>query len=76
MSNRVRVAQIFRESLLVKPTAYELTRGRLRTFILYFIMLNLIMFLPLTFSIYNMGAEASALLGINARDNVTEADTS
>ena len=72
MNERVSVARLFRESLLLKPTAYALTTGRLRTFILYFLMLNLIMFLPLTFSIYNMGGQASTLLGINARDNVDE----
>lgn len=66
------LARYFWYSFTLKSETLSFISGKFWRFGLYFLMLNVIMFLPLTFSIYNLGPEASFLLGVNVRNEIPD----
>jgi len=59
---------LFKKALTFSPDSFSLLKGRLRTFLLYFFLLNLIMFIPLTYSIFQLDSSIQTLLGIRLTD--------
>jgi len=57
--------KIFKAGLRLSEDAFDLLKGKLITFLIYFLLLNLIMFIPLTFSIYELDSSVQTLFGIN-----------
>lgn len=64
--------KIFKAGLTLSAQAFDLLQGKLSTFLLYFLMLNFIMFIPLTFSIYQLDSSVQTLLGINISQQLPE----
>lgn len=60
--------QIFKQSVTFSAESFKLFRLPLRTFLGYFFLLNLIMFIPLTYSIFQLDSSIQTLLGIQLTD--------
>ncbi len=59
---------IFKKGLTFSAESFLLFKWPLRKFLLYFFLLNLIMFIPLTYSIYQLDSSIQTLLGIQLTD--------
>lgn len=59
---------IFKKGLTFSPDSFRLFQWPLRKFLIYFFFLNLIMFIPLTYSIYQLDSSIQTLLGIQLTD--------
>lgn len=59
---------LFKKGLALKEDSFELFKWPLFTFFLYFLLLNLIMFIPLTYTIYELDESIQGLLGVQVSD--------
>ena len=59
------MVRLFKAGFTLSDRSFELFSKRLSLFLVYFLVLNLVMFIPLTFSIYQLDSSIQTLLGIN-----------
>jgi maltodextrin utilization protein YvdJ len=57
--------KIFKAGLSLSDQSFALLNGKFISFLGYFLILNLVMFIPLTFSIYQLDSSVQTLFGIN-----------
>lgn len=64
--------KIFKAGIRLSDDSFSLFKGKLTTFLVYFLLLNLIMFIPLTFSIYQLDSSVQTLFGINVSSQLPD----
>lgn len=65
---------IFKKGLFLKSDGFTLFNWSLPRFITYFLLLNLMMFIPLTYSIYELDDSIQNLLGVSVTDTLALED--
>lgn len=63
---------IFKAGIRLSDDSFSLFKGKLTTFLVYFLLLNLVMFIPLTFSIYQLDSSVQTLFGINVTSELPD----
>jgi hypothetical protein len=66
------VRKILKAGLTLSDQSFQLFQGKLVTFLVYFFILNLVMFIPLTFSIYELDSSVQTLFGININEQLPD----
>lgn len=69
-----KILTIFKGGLLLKASSFKRFDWPLRTYILYFLLLNLVMFIPLSFTIYELDESIQGLLGVQVTDTLALKD--
>lgn len=64
--------KILKAGITLSDQSFQLFQGKLITFLVYFFILNLVMFIPLTFSIYELDSSVQTLFGININEQLPD----
>ncbi len=64
--------KILKAGITLSDRSFQLFQGKLITFFVYFFFLNLVMFIPLTFSIYELDSSVQTLFGININEQLPD----
>ena len=69
-----KIITIFKKGLLLKASSFKLFDWSLKTFVGYFIILNLVMFIPLSYGIYQLDDSIQSLLGVQVSNTTALKD--